>query len=102
MTAVVPSRLGLARPFLFDDSFHMLVFCQKQSSTCIDIFQSWFYTMTADGQIAKEQARGPDALFGIPEQYAGVDPKTLTPPVLLFVLRHLLDTRESKEYDLVY
>ena len=102
MTSVVPSRLGLARPFLFDDSFHLLVLCQQQSPACIEVFQSWFYTMTADGHIAKEQARGPDALFGIPEQYVGVDPNTLTPPIFLIVLRYLLESRESQEYDVLY
>jgi hypothetical protein len=30
MLSVVPSRAGFTRPFLFDDSLHLLVLCGKK------------------------------------------------------------------------
>ena len=50
------------------------------------------FTITADGWIPKEQARGPEALVGIPLEFQGIDKNVLLPPTLSIVIDKLLES----------
>ena len=70
---------------------HLMVMCQLDLDLCLKVLRSWVYTMTSEGWIAKEQARGEETQFGIPIEFLGVEKNLAVPPTLILVVRKLLD-----------
>lgn len=56
LVASYPSRSRFPRGFLWDEGFHLLLICQWSNSICIEVFRTWFDTISeiADGEIMHE------------------------------------------------
>jgi mannosyl-oligosaccharide glucosidase len=71
MLTMTPSREGFPRPFLWDDGFHNMVACKWNPNLCLQTLSDWMSTMTEDGWIPREQARGDELRSYFPSHFNG-------------------------------
>ena len=80
----------------------MLVLCHYNLETCLTVFESWLLTMTVDGNIAHEQARGAEALFGIPHDFVGIDTAMISPPIMVLLIETLIEGSSSAKKKVIF
>ncbi|KAJ2601754.1 Processing alpha glucosidase I [Coemansia sp. RSA 1722] len=93
--ATTPSRPFFPRGFLWDEGFHQLVLGQWDSKICMEIIQSWFSTMDADGWMAREQILGSEARSKVPSEFQVQYPNFANPPTLLFAIEKIADVQKT-------
>jgi mannosyl-oligosaccharide glucosidase len=99
-----PSRSVFARGFLWDEGFHNIIFSQWDINLSIDIYNSWFSTMSATGWMAREQIRGAEAESQVPEEFIEQDKLVANPPTFIFPINNILEYYKfySEEKNLEY
>ena len=100
LLASYPSRSRYPRGFLWDEGFHLLLICQWSDSLCVEIFRTWFDTISeqVEGEIMREQARGDEARFNIPLEDQPVKSGALSSPTMFLPLSILFERgRHSPE-----
>lgn len=91
-----PSRITFPRGFLWDEGFHLLLICRWDRRLCMEIIQSWLNTMSPEGWIPREQARGPEqeSMFS-EKRFLYQSEHEANPPTLLLALEFLMQSTNS-------
>ena len=75
-----------------------MTICLWDQQICSIIMRSWIYSISKDGWIPKEQARGEE--MDAPEEFLAVTQDQGVPPSLILPLRYLLASRAGWVIDL--
>jgi len=98
----IPSRPFFPRGFLWDEGFHLIPMAEWDLDLAMQIMQSWFGTMDADGWLPREQILGPEARSKVPTEFQVQYLHYAGPPTLFFIIDDLLSRlRPSHSGDIV-
>ena len=91
----VPSRTFFPRGFLWDTGFDLFLIQSFDEQLAMDILKSWLSTMDERGWIAREQILGAEARSKVPEEFQMQYPHYANPPIMVGILRKLIEKEKS-------
>jgi mannosyl-oligosaccharide glucosidase len=98
----IPSRPFFPRGFLWDEGFHLIPIADWDMDLTLEIVQSWFNLMDADGWIAREQILGPEARSKVPQEFQVQYPHYANPPTLFMTLDAFVDKLNAGKYEVAH